>query len=144
MTRAHQPKRKKRKDKSKRARRNRMSGSKGNGNDSGGLVVKPDGMSSDAEQITVKIYETEFPMPSDKIVDIRKLCMRTVNIKHPLTGVEIPTQTLAMTADTALLVLELHYALKDRDKRLEVLEERIRRLEDPTERAVEEGYDGLG
>ena len=147
MTRAHKPKRKKRKDKSKRAKwRNRMA-ENGKGSGGGGLVVKPDGMSSDAKQLTVKLYDTEFPMPSDKIVDIRKLCMRIVNIRHPLTGVDIPTETLAMTADTALLVLELHYALKVRDDKIESLEERVaeleRRFDDPAEHAKKEGYDGI-
>ena len=122
-----------------------MSENEGKGS---GLVVKPDGMSADAEQLMVKLYDTEFPMPSDKIEDIRKLCMREVLVEHPLTGVRIPTTTLAMTADTALVVIELHYALKVRDDKIESLEERLaeleRRFDDPAEQAKKEGYDGVG
>ncbi len=117
-------------------------------NEGGSSIVKPDGMASDAEQLTVKLYETEFPMPSNKIEDIRKLCTQMVATKHPLSGVMIPVATLAMGADTALLVLELHYALKARDERIEGLEERLaemeRRFEDPAEQDKKEGYDGVG
>lgn len=118
----------------------------GNNESPSSRLVRPDGMSSDAEQLTVKLYDTEFPIPSNKIEDIRKLCMRTVKMPHPETGIEIPVEMLAMTADTALVVLELHYALKVRDQRIEALEERVaelaRRFDDPTEHDRQEGYDG--
>lgn len=113
-----------------------------------GGIVRLDGMSADAKQLLVKIYETEFPMPSDKIADIRQLCMRQVMTQHPLTGVKIPQVVLGLSADTALVVLELHYALKERDAKIESITERLaeleRRFEDPAEHDKQEGYDGVG
>lgn len=112
-----------------------------------GLIVRPDGMSSNAEQYTVRLYEVEVPLPSGKSQDLLKLCMRVVNVPHPLTGIPIPQHSLAMSADTALVLLETDLALKVRDERIAALEERLseleRRLDDPAEQAKREGYDGI-
>lgn len=118
-------------------------------NNNDNRIIRPDGMSAQAETHTVKIYDTEFPLPSKNVADIRKLCMRQVKVANPLSPVGYNVvESLAINADTALLLLEMDYALKERDKKIGELEEKLaeltRRFDDPAERDRQEGYDGVG
>lgn len=110
-------------------------------------IIRPDGMSAKAEAVTIKLYETEFPLPSREPADFRKLCMRPMRVDNPITGVPNIIETLAINADTALLVVEIFHALRVRDEQIAELKEQIRTLErrfdDPAEHDRKDGYDGI-
>ncbi len=118
-------------------------------------LIRPDGLPSDAEVFTVKLHTMEVPLPSANPHDLAQMCMREVQTIHPISGVPITSVQMAMTADTALVLLETDLALKVRDETIaaqsaciETLETRLaeleRRFDEPTEQAKREGFDGIG
>jgi hypothetical protein len=117
-------------------------------------IIRPDGMSAKAEAVTIKLYETEFPLPSREPADFRKLCMRPMRVDNPITGVPNIVETLAINADTALVIVEMHHALRVRDEQISELKEQLialkdqictleRRFDDPAEHDRKDGYDGI-
>lgn len=98
-------------------------------NGKGSLLVKPDGMSSDAEVLTVQLHDIAIPLPSHKSEDLAKLCMQKVVQRHPLSGVDITSLQFGMSPYAALVLLETHYALKKRDETIAALDERVNDLE---------------